>query len=172
MAPHSSTLARKIPWAEEPGRLQSMGSQEGRRGSDEVVPGTSMFPSRETRVSGNFWWKRQPCPWRCSAVAQLDQSRHRERPLGATTDSVNTSRRAVPPRSPRQEFTKVAARLLPVHGARSRLLADSVSRSTPRRFTSSITQRRPISRLCRQTHNGKEKICGATGINLGYNYKP
>ena len=26
MAPHSSTLARKIPWTEEPGRLQSMGS--------------------------------------------------------------------------------------------------------------------------------------------------
>src|SRR5574340_1541496 len=28
MAPHSSTLAWKIPWAEEPGRLQSMGSLE------------------------------------------------------------------------------------------------------------------------------------------------
>ena len=26
MAPHSSTLAWKIPWAEEPGRLQCMGS--------------------------------------------------------------------------------------------------------------------------------------------------
>jgi len=26
MAPHSSTVARKIPWMEEPGRLQSMGS--------------------------------------------------------------------------------------------------------------------------------------------------
>ena len=26
MAPHSSTLAWKIPWMEEPGRLQSMGS--------------------------------------------------------------------------------------------------------------------------------------------------
>ena len=26
MAPHSSTLAWKIPWAEEPGRLQPMGS--------------------------------------------------------------------------------------------------------------------------------------------------
>ena len=26
MVPHSSTLARKIPWTEEPGRLQSMGS--------------------------------------------------------------------------------------------------------------------------------------------------
>ena len=26
MAPHSSTLAWKIPWTEEPGGLQSMGS--------------------------------------------------------------------------------------------------------------------------------------------------
>ena len=26
MAPHSSTLAWKIPWTEEPGRLQSIGS--------------------------------------------------------------------------------------------------------------------------------------------------
>ena len=30
MAPHSSTLAWKIPWKEEPGGLQSM----GRKGSD------------------------------------------------------------------------------------------------------------------------------------------
>ena len=28
MATHSSTLAQKIPWTEEPGRLQSMGSKE------------------------------------------------------------------------------------------------------------------------------------------------
>ena len=28
MAPHSSTLAWEIPWKEEPGRLQSMGSLE------------------------------------------------------------------------------------------------------------------------------------------------
>jgi len=27
MAPHSSTLAWKLPWREEPGRLQSMGSR-------------------------------------------------------------------------------------------------------------------------------------------------
>ena len=27
MAPHSNILAWKIPWTEEPGRLQSMGSQ-------------------------------------------------------------------------------------------------------------------------------------------------
>ena len=30
MAPHSSTLAWKIPWAEEPGRLQSMGVTKSR----------------------------------------------------------------------------------------------------------------------------------------------
>ena len=30
MATHSSTLAWKIPWLEEPGRLQSMGSRRGR----------------------------------------------------------------------------------------------------------------------------------------------
>ena len=35
MATHSSTLARKIPWTEEPGRLQSMGSR--RVGHDWVT---------------------------------------------------------------------------------------------------------------------------------------
>ena len=30
MAPHSSTLAWRIPWREEPDRLQSMGSQRVR----------------------------------------------------------------------------------------------------------------------------------------------
>ena len=30
MAPHSSTLAWKIPWMEEPGRLQSMGVLKSR----------------------------------------------------------------------------------------------------------------------------------------------
>ena len=29
MATHPSTLASKIPWMEEPGRLQSMGSRRG-----------------------------------------------------------------------------------------------------------------------------------------------
>ena len=35
MATHSSTLAWKIPWTEEPGRLQSMGSL--RIGQDSVT---------------------------------------------------------------------------------------------------------------------------------------
>jgi len=36
MAPQSSTLASKIPWTEEPGRLQSMGSLES--GTTERLP--------------------------------------------------------------------------------------------------------------------------------------
>ena len=40
MAPHSSTLAWKIPWTEEPGRLQSMGSQRvGHDGSNLAAAG-------------------------------------------------------------------------------------------------------------------------------------
>ena len=34
LAPHSSTLTWKIPWTEEPGRLQSMGSLNGTQLSD------------------------------------------------------------------------------------------------------------------------------------------
>ena len=34
MATHSSNLAWKIPWMEEPGRLQSMESKSGTRLSD------------------------------------------------------------------------------------------------------------------------------------------
>ena len=34
MATHTSTIAWKIPWTEEPGRLQSMGSQSQTRLSD------------------------------------------------------------------------------------------------------------------------------------------
>ena len=40
MATHSNTLAWKIPWMEEPGRLQSMGSQRVRqeRASERSIP--------------------------------------------------------------------------------------------------------------------------------------
>ena len=43
------------PFQTKHGSRPSSRNQEGRSGSDEVVPGTSVFPSRETRVSGNFW---------------------------------------------------------------------------------------------------------------------
>ena len=40
MAPYSSTLAWKIPWMEEPGRLQSMGSQRVRH---DLATSLSLF---------------------------------------------------------------------------------------------------------------------------------
>ena len=46
MATHSSTLAWKIPWTEEPGRLQSMGSQ--RVGHDGATS-LSFFLSTKSR---------------------------------------------------------------------------------------------------------------------------
>ena len=53
MAPHSSTLAWKIPWMEEPGRLQSMGSL---RVGHDWVTSLSLFTSMQ--------WRRkwQPTP--------------------------------------------------------------------------------------------------------------
>ena len=53
MAPHSSTLAWKIPWMEEPGRLQSMGSL---RVGHDWVTSLSLFTFMH--------WKRkwQPTP--------------------------------------------------------------------------------------------------------------
>ena len=66
MAPHSSTLAWKIPWTEEPGRLQSMRSL--RVGHDWVTP-LSLFTF--------LHWRRkwQPTPvilaWRIPGMESL-----------------------------------------------------------------------------------------------------
>ena len=49
MAPHSSTLAWKIPWMEEPGRLQSMGSQSRVQLSNFTC--TFHFPALEKAVA-------------------------------------------------------------------------------------------------------------------------
>ena len=47
MAPHSSTLAWKIPWTEEPGRLQSMGLQRvGHDGATSFFFFHSFYTSR------------------------------------------------------------------------------------------------------------------------------
>ena len=45
MAIHSSTIAWKIPWTEEPGRIDSMGSQR--------VP--LVYTALAAAVSGAFW---------------------------------------------------------------------------------------------------------------------
>ena len=50
LAPHSSTLAWKIPWTEEPGGLQSMGSLRVRH---DWVTSLSLFTFMHWRGTGN-----------------------------------------------------------------------------------------------------------------------
>ena len=68
MATHSSTLAWKIPWTEEPGRLQPMGSQRVRHDwvtspSLSITPWQSQLDHVRTRKppwpmwKRNWWWK-------------------------------------------------------------------------------------------------------------------
>ena len=57
MAPHSSTLAWKIPWTEEPGQLQSMGSL---RVGHDWATSLSLFTSMHWRRNGN--------PLQCSCL--------------------------------------------------------------------------------------------------------
>ena len=57
MAPHSSTLAWRIPWTEEPGRLQSMGSLRVRH---KWATSLSLFTFLHWRGNGN--------PLQCSCL--------------------------------------------------------------------------------------------------------
>ena len=51
MAPHSSTLAWKIPWTEEPGRLQSMGFSR-----QEYWSGVPLPSPYKTIVNKTIWY--------------------------------------------------------------------------------------------------------------------
>ena len=54
------------PFQTTQGNRLSCRDEEGRRGSDEAVPGPSVFPSREPGVSGDFWvpiMNRSQQPW-------------------------------------------------------------------------------------------------------------
>ena len=57
MAPHSSTLAWKMPWMEEPGRLQSTGS---RRVGHDWATSLSLFTFMHWRRK----WQPTPVFWR------------------------------------------------------------------------------------------------------------
>ena len=56
------------PFQTTQGNHLSCRDQEGRRGSDEEVPGPSVFPSRDPGVSGKFWGSHEGCqvPFRTS----------------------------------------------------------------------------------------------------------
>ena len=64
MATHSSTLAWKIPWTEEPGRLQSMGSQRVRQLSDFTF--TFQFHALEKEMATHS----SVLAWRISGMAE------------------------------------------------------------------------------------------------------
>ena len=66
MAIHSSTIAWKIPWTEEPGRLQSMGSQ--RVGHDRA---TSLSVILELYSFPHLLVKQAPCPWGHVVAAEI-----------------------------------------------------------------------------------------------------
>ena len=93
MAPHSSTLAWKIPWTEEPGGLQSMGLL--RFGQTERLHfhfsvscigegnGNPLQCScLETLREGGAWW---------AAVYGVAQSRTRLKQLSSSSSSVITT---------------------------------------------------------------------------------
>ena len=89
MAPHSSTLAWKIPWTEEPGGLQSMGS--GRVGHDWATSlslftfmhwrrkwqPTPVFLPEESQGRGAWW----------AAVYGVPQSQTRLKRLSSSSSS-------------------------------------------------------------------------------------
>ena len=89
MAPHSSTLAWKIPWTEEPGRLQSMGSLRVRQDTatslhfslsctGEGNGNPLQFSCLENPRDGGAWW---------AAVYGVAQSRTQLKRLSSSRSS-------------------------------------------------------------------------------------
>ena len=87
MAPHSSTLAWRIPWTEEPGRLQSMGSQRVRHDwatslshTEEGNGNPLQCSCLENPRDEGAWW---------AAVHGVTQSRTRLKQLSSSSSSSN-----------------------------------------------------------------------------------
>ena len=87
MASHSSTLAWKIPWTEEPGRLQSMGSLRVRHDwaislslscVGEVNGNALQCSCLENPRDGGAWW---------AALCGVTQSRTRLKSLSSSSSS-------------------------------------------------------------------------------------
>ena len=90
MAPHSSTLAWKIPWAEEPGRLQSMGSLRVRQTeqlhflfSPSCIGegnGNPLLSCLENPRDGGAWW---------AAIYGVAQGRTQLKRLSSSSSSTS-----------------------------------------------------------------------------------
>ena len=86
MAPNSSTLAWKIPWTEEPGGLQSMGSRRVRHDWATSLSGIGEGNGNPLQCSclenprdGGAWW---------AAVSGVAQSWTRLRRLSSSSSSI------------------------------------------------------------------------------------
>ena len=101
MAPLSSTLAWKIPWTEEPGRLQSMGS---RRVGYDWVTSLSLFTFMHRRKK---WQPTHVLAWRIPGMGEpgglLSMGAHRVghnwSDLAAATAAVYIPEKAMAPHS-------------------------------------------------------------------------
>ena len=97
MAPHSSTFAWKIPWMEEPGRLQSMGSLESEmteqlhfhfslscigEGNGNPLQCSCLKNPRD----GGAWW---------AAVYGVAQNRTRLKGLSSSSSSSRARKKAI-----------------------------------------------------------------------------
>ena len=52
-------ISARFPFQTAQGYRLSCRDQEGRRGSEEAVPGPSVFPSGDPGVSGDFWGSQE-----------------------------------------------------------------------------------------------------------------
>ena len=88
MAPHSSTLAWKIPWTEEPGRLQSMGSL---RVGHDWATSLSLFTFMHWRRK---WQPTRGLAWRIPGMGEpgglLSMGSHRVRHDWSDLAAVST----------------------------------------------------------------------------------
>ena len=86
MAPHSSTLAWKTPWTEEPGRLQSMGSLPGTPalggGQALLTPGTPALGGGQALLTPGTLALGGGC-WPTGASSLRDSGRPCQRPFQA-----------------------------------------------------------------------------------------
>ena len=75
IATHSSILAWKIPWTEEPGRLQSMGSQRGRTRLSDFTFFYFLFHGQVNSLSLSPLEVMEVWEWKWSSSVVSDSSR-------------------------------------------------------------------------------------------------
>ena len=151
MAPHSSTLAWKIPWIEEPGRLQSMGSL--RVGHDwatslsRIGEGNGnplQYSCLENPRDEGAWWV---------AVYGVAQSQTRLKRLSSTSSSRHSNGRRK--RNKRIQIEKEDIKLSLFPGNRVPYL--EIKKNAARKLVKLISESGQVARYKINTH--KSVVC-------------